>query len=167
MHGDWKHQAGTTSSLQLAPANVLPPGSLPWLHTNLPVWALRWRQGHLTLVFLPDRLLVEQGRRAAALLYPQVATTLATGRFVEHGPVPPDARVIGYNWQFPNKDGGPDRRFKSNRQWPVIEVAYVGMQSQSGLNLLLQASNRQAAELFAHNLRTFEPLVCAEPPLLH
>jgi hypothetical protein len=166
VHGDWKHQAGATTAVQLAPAEVLPPGSLGWLETNVPVWAIRWRQGHLSLIFLPERVLVEQGRQVAAFPYAQLATSFTLGQFVEKTSVPRDARVVGHNWQYPNKDGGPDRRFRNNRQWPVLEVAYISFQSPAGLTLALQASNRQAAEALIHGVRSFKPLVCAEPPLV-
>jgi hypothetical protein len=164
VHGDWKHQAGTTTSLQMAPVTIVRPGAITWLETNVPVWGIRWRQAKLTLIFLPDRVLIEQGRTAATVFYSQLIVTTALGRFVEQQAVPQDARVMGYNWQYPNKDGGPDRRFKNNRQWPVLEVAYIGLQSPSGLTLMIQASNRQRAETFVQSVRNFRPLVSREPP---
>lgn len=165
IHGDWKHHAGATAALQLSPAVVLPPGNLPWLETNVPVWSLRWRQGRLALIFLPDRLLVEQGRLTAALPYAHVQVTMTLSRFVESGGAPPDARILAYTWQFTNKDGSPDQRFKNNYQLPVTEAAYVGFQG-AGLNLMLQASNRDKAEAFVRNVHAFRPLVCAAPPLV-
>ena len=124
VHGDWKHRAGTTTALRLAPVNVIPPGKLPWLETNIPVWSIRWREGKVALTFLPDRVVIEQGRRIAVTPYSELHITTTVGRFVEQGSVPQDARILGYNWQYPNKDGGPDRRFNNNRQWPVSEVYY-------------------------------------------
>ena len=98
VHGDWKRNAGTTTALHLTHAVVLPPGNLPWLETNVPVWSLRWRQGHLALIFLPDRLLIEQGRATASLSYAQAQVTTALGRFVESRSVhltPPSLRGLG------------------------------------------------------------------------
>jgi hypothetical protein len=166
VHGDWKRNAGATTSLYLSPVAVMPPGSLSWLETNVPVWSVRWRQGRLALIFLPDRLLVEQGRLTAALAYPQMQVTTALSRFIEHRGVPPDARVLAYTWLYTNKDGSPDRRFNGNRQLPVTEAAYVGFQSASGVTLMLQASNREKASAFVQSIQTFRPLVCAEPPAL-
>lgn len=166
IHGDWKRNAGTTSALQLAPIAVMPPGSIRWLETNIPVWAIRWRQGNLALIFLPDRVLVEQGRRVGGTSYRELHLNVALGRFVDRGPLPNDARVVGYNWQYSNKDGGPDRRFNNNRQWPVLEVAYVSMESTSGVSLMMQASNRQAVERFVSSMRSFRPLVYPDVPAL-
>ncbi len=163
MHGDWKRHAGAMTNVGLSPVAIMPPGSISWLTTNLPVWCIRWRAGNLALIFLPDRLLIEQGRRVASVPYREIQVTIGLGRFVESRPLAPDARVINYTWQFVNKDGGPDRRFRYNRQMPVVEVAYIGLQSQSGVNLLIQASNRQNAEMFVQHLKAFRPLICAEP----
>jgi uncharacterized protein DUF4236 len=163
VHGDWKHQAGTTTSLKLGPVSVLAPGYVRWLETNVPIWSIQWRQGGITLSFLPDRVLIQQRRAVAVLPYTEVHVIATLGRFVEGGAPPPDARILGYNWQYPNKDGGPDRRFKYNRQLPVTEASYIGLQSASGLNLAIQSSNRQHAEGFISGLRSYRPLVCAAP----
>lgn len=166
VHGDWKRNAGATTSLQISPATVLPPGNTPWLETNVPVWSLRWHQGNLALIFLPDRMLIEQGPMTAAVPYSQVQITTEVSRWVESGYVPPDARVLSYTWQYTNKDGSPDRRFNGNRQLPIIEAAYVGFQHASGLNLLLQASSTERTAGFVQSFRSFRPLICAEPPIV-
>lgn len=162
VHGDWKHRAGTTTALTMTPAAVLRPGALRWLETNVPVWGIQWRQGGIALYFLPDRIVIEQRRAVAVVPYADVQATESLGRFVENSRVPPDARILGYNWQYTNKDGSPDRRFNNNRQLPVIEAAYINLQSPTGLQLLLQASNRQRADSFTNSFRAYRPLVCAE-----
>ena len=158
VHGDWKHQAGASTSLMLAPVAVIPPKSIRWLETNVQVWSIQWRQGGITLSFLPDRVFIQQHRAVAVVSYSDIQVNATLGRFVENKTVPPDARIVGYNWQYPNKSGGPDRRFKNNRQLPVTEATYIGLQSSSGLNLAIQASNRHLSETFLHTLRTYKPL---------
>lgn len=165
VHGDWKHQAGATTALKLAPISVLPPGRIRWLETNVPVWGIQWRQGGIMLAFLPDRVIIQQRRAVAVLPYADVHVTTTVGRFVESGAVPRDAQLLGYNWQYPNTSGGPDRRFKHNRQLPVTEATSIGLQSASGLSLAIQASNRQQAEAFVTTLRSYVPLLCTEPPI--
>jgi hypothetical protein len=166
VHGDWKRHAGATTALRLSPAVVMPPGRLPWLETNVPVWSLHWRLGRFALIFLPDRLLVEQGGVTAAVPYPLMQVTLALSRFVENGLAPPDARILSYTWQYTNKDGSPDQRFKANRQLPVTEAAYIAFQSPTGVTLMLQASSREKATVFVQGFRNFQPLICAEPPVV-
>ena len=164
-HGDWKHNAGAVSAIQTQPVRLLQPGRVKWLETNVPIWGMQWRRGDVSLLFLPDRVLVSQGRKAAGLLYRELQITFSIGRFVEQGPVPKDAQVVGMTWQFPNKDGGPDRRYSYNRQWPVISVAYASFHSDAGLNLTVQASNVTTAQAFVNTVQSYQPLAIPDSPL--
>lgn len=48
--------------------------------------------------------------------------------------LPGDSKVIDKTWQYVNKKGGPDRRFKNNKEIPVLEYELLTMSSNSGLN---------------------------------
>lgn len=163
-HGDWKHNAGASTAIQTQPVRLLQPRSIKWLETNAPVWGMQWRRGDVSLLFLPDRVLVSQGRKAAGLLYRELQITMSIGRYVEQESVPRDAQVVGTTWQYPNKDGGPDRRYAYNRQWPVISAAYVSFHSAAGLNLTLQASNIATAQLFVTAVQNYQPLTISNSP---
>ena len=162
-HGDMKHFAGTTTALQMSPVTFVRPGQIPWLKTNIPVWGIRWGGGGSGLIFLPDHILFEQGSLIAVIPYSDVQLSSTNGRFVEYGMVPRDAHVASYTWQYLNKNGTPDRRYAANRQLPVLDVAYIGLDAPNSFQLLLQLSNLQSAEVFANTFRQFRPLVCPEP----
>jgi hypothetical protein len=89
---------------------------------------------------------------------------MSIGRFVEQGPVPRDAQVVGMTWQYPKNDGGPDHRYSYSRQWPVMSVAYATFHSSAGLYLILQASDVATAQAFAHTLQTYQPLSISNGP---
>lgn len=40
-----------------------------------------------------------------------------------------------------NKSGGPDRRFKNNRELPICLYGEIELRSESGLNTVLMFSN--------------------------
>lgn len=106
--------------------------------------------GRQTLYFLPDVVLVADGRRFGAIPYPDLRMDYRPSRFIEDGRVPSDAQVIDYTWQYTNKSGGPDRRFNNNRQLPVCLYESLHLTSPSGLNELFEFSrtgvtNRLAA----------------------
>lgn len=61
-------------------------------------------------------------------------------RFIEDGFVPSDARVVDHTWKYVNRSGGPDRRFKNNRQLPVCLYDELTFSSASGLNEVIQVS---------------------------
>jgi hypothetical protein len=100
------------------------------------------RAGRKTIYFLPDVALIEDGNTIGSVGYQELTLDWANSRFIEEGIVPRDAEVVDHTWQHPNKKGGPDRRFKSNRRLPVCLYETLHLQSASGLNELLEFSRR-------------------------
>ncbi|WP_408591835.1 hypothetical protein [Novosphingobium sp.] len=72
--------------------------------------------------------------------YHALQVTWQPSNFIESGSVPRDAEISHYTWEHPNKSGGPDRRFKNNRQLPVCLYEAMHLRSASGLNELLEFS---------------------------
>jgi uncharacterized protein DUF4236 len=160
LHGDMKHNAGTSASLQMSPVSVVRPNSM--VKTNVPVWSVRWQQGNSALTFLPDHILFEQGSMIAVIAYEDVQVETSPGRFVESNMVPRDAHIASYTWQYVNKNGTPDQRYTANRQLPILDVSYVGLVTPGGFQLVLQVSNSHSAEVFVNTFRAFHPLVIQE-----
>lgn len=105
-----------------------------------------------TLVILPDKVFFIRKRKVGMIDYSDFEIAVSSVRFVETGPVPKDAQVVGQTWQYVNKNGTPDKRFKNNRQIPVCLYGRVLLRSNSGLNVELQISNIQ-------NTRDFDDLI--------
>jgi hypothetical protein len=53
-----------------------------------------------------------------------------------------------------NKKGGPDKRFKDNRQIPICAYDLIGFESASGLKEVLQVSRPGVGEAFKQTLKT-------------
>lgn len=151
-HGDWKRNAGATKSVEFQRARIR-RATPPYIVTNVPVLALG-TQGK-ELFFMPDRLLVREGRRYAALAYSELDVDVSTGRFVWDEHVPPGAEVIGYSWLYVRRDGGPDRRFNNNREIPNLRVAYLMLRSSSGLQVLLLATRVEQSLWLEHTLQHY------------
>lgn len=77
----------------------------------------------------------------------------ANTHFRETQRVPGDAKVISQAWQYSNKDGSRDKRFKDNRQIPIVHYAELSFQSASGLDECYMLSNVAATEAFAGALK--------------
>ena len=90
----------------------------PLLATNIAVPSLHARKR--SVYFLPDRILVRDGRHYADMPYSSCRVTGTATRFIEEGPVPRDGERIGITWKYVNKGGGPDRRYKNNPQLPIM-----------------------------------------------
>ena len=92
------------------------------------------------MYFLPDRILVRDGRRYADVPYASCRITGTATRYIEEGSVPRDAERIGTTWKYVNKGGGPDRRYKNNRKLPILRYGQLTLTTPSGLSFIWQTS---------------------------
>lgn len=152
---DPKYQAGATSLVRRneirfssePPTNVKTNVSVP----TIPV-------GRQILCFFPDRLLVFHRRKVGAVPYSELTIKVEPGRFVEEERPPKDAEIVDRTWQYVNKDGGPDRRFTSNPELPVVLYDDIRFRSASGLNEYIQISQVGLAATFAKAVRSLAAL---------
>lgn len=142
---DWKRNAGATRLLTRSVVRIS-SGDAPRIRTNAVVAGLP--AGREVLYFMPDRLLVYDTRSAryGAVAYGDVQVETGASSFIESEGVPRDAAVIGHTWEKVNRNGGPDRRFKNNRQLPVCRYGDLIVQSNSGLMEKFQFSRVGAAD---------------------
>ena len=110
--------------------------------------------GKQVIYFLPDVALVEDGRQVGAVGYADLSIIWQESNFIEEGPLPTDAQVVGQTWKHPNKSGGPDRRFKNNRQIPICRYEAMHFMSRSGVNELVEFSKTGVARPFASALKS-------------
>lgn len=113
--------------------------------------------GKQSLYFFPDVILIEEGSRFGAVAYGNLAVRAEPSRFIEEDSVPRDAQIVDHTWRFPNRNGGPDRRFNNNRQLPVCLYDSLHLASPQGLNEVLQFSRVGLADTFAQTLRAMPP----------
>ena len=133
-----KYEAGASNVLKRVACTATDKAPFPF-KTNAPV--VTFKSGKETLVFLPDKLFVIQKGTVGALNYSEIETLVDTTRFIESEKVPRDARVVDSTWKYVNKSGGPDKRFKNNRQLPICLYGKMELRSVSGLNTILMFSN--------------------------
>jgi hypothetical protein len=149
---DPKYNAGAQTSVSRRAASMR--ASWPrFVESNVGVWHLD--TGDQQLFFFPDRILVYDSHTVGAVEYRDLQVQSQATRFVEEGSVPSDSVVVGQTWQYTNKSGGPDRRFSSNRQLPVLQYCEIAIASTNGLNLLLQVSSSQKAQSFVAALQRY------------
>ncbi len=146
---DGKYHAGAGRAIKRSATSVR-IGSAPMVRCNVdvPIIAV----GRQKLCFFPDRLLVFDRGSVGAVSYQDLIFERASTLFVEEEGVPSDSRVVDRTWQYVNKKGGPDRRFKNNRELPVCDYEAIHFRSATGLNELLHASLVGAGEPLARVL---------------
>jgi hypothetical protein len=154
---DRKYHAGASDLVKRRPL-ALGIGPVKHVKCNLDVPYVA--AGSNTLYFCPDRLFVVTGRNFAAVGYSELSMHVEITQFIEEEAVPDDATVIGHTWQYVNKSGGPDRRFKDNRQLPILLYEQLEFRSASGINEVFQFSKAGVAATFQQSvaaLSSFRP----------
>lgn len=136
---DWKRNAGASHLInrKLAQLTYKTPTVIK---TNISIPAILG--GRQSVYFFPDVVLVTDGKRVGAVAYEQLDVLWHDSVFLETDSVPRDAQVVGQSWQYVNKNGGPDRRFKNNRQIPRVLYQEMGLQGAGGFQKILQISLR-------------------------
>lgn len=134
---DWKVNAGADSLVRRNGIN-LNCSSPPYFLSNVSIPALPAKRR--TLYFLPDRILIWGTDGVGAAAYEQLVVNFQDEQFIESSYVPPDSRVVDKTWRYVNKNGGPDRRFKDNREIPIAMYGGLLLTSQTGLRERYQFS---------------------------
>jgi len=148
----WKHSAGATQTVS-SKATTLAYSVPKVIATNITPPSIQ--AGRQTIHFFPDVAFVVEGNKVGAIGYGNLDVQWKPSPFIEERTVPADAKIIRYTWRYPNKKGGPDRRFSNNYQIPVCLYEEAYFTSKDGLNELIQFSRTGVVEPFSnalHNL---------------
>ncbi|SCL15836.1 Protein of unknown function [Micromonospora nigra] len=144
-----KVNAGAGALIRRSPAQLNLAGP-PVLVTNIAVPSLHGKDR--SVYFLPDRVIVRHGAQYAGFPYAAVNAHAQVQRFIESDTPPADAPRVGTTWQYTNKSGGPDRRFKNNRQLPVMLYGRLTITSSEGLLIVWDFSRPDVAAELAEAL---------------
>jgi len=153
-----KYHAGAGSLVKRKDAQF-GKGLPPMVKSNLEVPYVT--SGSTSLYYMPDRVLIYSAAGVGAVSYRDLEVSGQSRQFIEDGAVPGDAEVVGYTWQFVNKSGGPDRRFKNNRQLPIALYEELAFRSTSGLNELYQLSKHSLTNQVRAEVRNMSLLLPA------
>jgi hypothetical protein len=134
---DPKYHAGA-SNLVRRNNTFIRKSEPPYVKTNIETIAVG--VGRQTLHFFPDRVFVYDRNGVGAVGYGDLRIDVSSTRFIESASVPKDSKVVDRTWEYVNKSGGPDRRFKDNRELPICQYEEITISSQTGLNEVLQVS---------------------------
>lgn len=151
----WKRNAGA-SHLVNRKATTLAYSLPSVIKSNVTPPAIH--VGRQTMFFMPDVVFMQDGKRIGAVGYSDLRIRWQDSRFIETERVPSDARIVDHTWKHPNKSGGPDRRFKDNRQIPVCLYESVHFQSDSGINEFVEFSRTGFTASFADGCRKLASL---------
>lgn len=146
---DPKYQAGASSVVDRKGA-TFGKGLPPYVKSNIDVPFIRSQKS--ALYFMPEHLLVYTNSGFGAIAYGNLNFTGVSQRFIESDPVPRDAQIVDKTWRYVNKKGGPDRRFKNNKELPIALYEELRFHSSSGLNEVFQASRASLSAAISQSL---------------
>lgn len=126
-------------------------GGPPHLSSNIAVPSLS--TSNRSVYFLPDRILIRDRGHYADVSYRDSHAEAEAQRFIEDGTVPSDSVVVGQTWQYVNVKGGPDRRFKQNRQLPILRYGRLTLTGEGGHHAIFDFSTTDAASALAGALQ--------------
>ena len=103
-------------------------------------------------------VMFESPSRLGILDLADLAVTYEATQFIETESIPADALKVGDAWEKSNKDGSRDKRYKENRQLPVMQYGEITFRSGSGVYEKYLISDAKKAEEFAEALQEFKSL---------
>jgi hypothetical protein len=152
---DRKYHAGASSLVNRKTISI-GTRNPPYVKSNVESPSLP--VGKQTLYFFPDKVLVFESSSVGAVSYRQLDIRCIQQQFIESGSVPHDAQVIGSTWRYVNKKGGPDKRFKDNRQLPIALYEEITFRSSTGLDEMIKVSRVGLGDKVAAAIKALVPV---------
>ena len=132
------------------------------LHRSIPTIKIENR----ILYFFPQGLLIEENECFFEIGYEKIAISqYADSRTVEKHPKK-DAEIVGTFWKHTRVDGTPDRRYKDNPQFFVVNYSGVQIHSNSLLASPIYFSKKGCSENFINELTTLIRTAPISPRIL-
>lgn len=136
-----KYNAGAGNNVTRHPISIC--RKMPWyISKNIDVYCLNLTDEKI--YFTPDRMLIfKKFGGVGVRSYNDMVANFSWTNFVETEFVPRDSEIVRYTWTYVNKSGGPDKRFNNNRQIPICKYGEIQLQTEDGINIMLNSSNHQ------------------------
>lgn len=140
-----REHAGATQTVDLKNSTLRVKQPI-FLNTNINCYCLDLP--YEDLYILPDKVIFVRKAQVGAVNISSINMSCNYSDFRWYDAVPSDTVVTGYSWQYVNKNGSPDKRYKDNRQVPICKFGYMEITSPEGINIMLYTSNYDKAKAF-------------------
>jgi len=139
----------------------------PLVNTNDLPLAIGIQNGQATAFFYPGFILVVSAGKADFALIDITELEIAYSRteFTETEAIPSDATMARKVWAKSNKNGTRDKRFKDNRELPVMIYGEINLKSPGGMGEALMFSRDDAPREFVTAVVELQRVLKSEPRL--
>lgn len=109
-----------------------------YIHTKSKV--LQLKLDDYTLVILPSHYIIVDKYEVAIIKTEELEISSKAVQYAETENLASDASVLSKTWQYANKDGSKDKRYKDNQKIPICNYKMISLETNSGFKLLLLSS---------------------------
>ena len=122
------------------------------------------QNGGATAFFYPGFILVVDKAKSefAIIDLKDIDVLYRESYFTETEVVPVDATMVGKTWAKSNKNGTRDRRFKDNRELPIMRYGTMSLSAKGGLDEAFMFSNSEACSIFVNSLAMIKNMLRSE-----
>ena len=161
LNSNTKYHAGASRNISRSGATVkkIKPKHRTGFKVKTDALSVLVQSRKCSLLFLPSDVIIKKGTKYVAYSYDQLTVYSSTTNFIETDPVPRDAEIIRYTWQYVNKNGTADKRFNNNRQIPVCRYGLVHFMVGQELSIELHTSNKLIAENVGNAYKLYKSYV--------
>jgi len=103
------------------------------------------------LYFYPNFIVMKNKNDFGVIGLNELDFDFSETSFVEQEAVPSDSKIIDTTWLKVNKNGTPDKRFKDNKEIPMVRYGTITLNTETGVNEEYQFSNYESCEEFSNN----------------
>ncbi|MBD5533764.1 MAG: DUF4236 domain-containing protein [Lachnospiraceae bacterium] len=152
-----KINAGATRSIQrgVAKVRIIKPNHYTGVKVKTGERSFLISSNKCKILFLPSEVLIKKGSKIVAYAYGDISIICSTTNFIEDGFISRDAEIIRYTWQYVNKNGTADKRYKNNRQLPVCRYGLLHLKAGNELNVEIHVSNNRIIDGIGSVCRTY------------
>jgi hypothetical protein len=161
LNSNTKYNAGASRNISRSEAIVkkIKPEHRTGFKVKTDALSVLIKSRKCSLLFLPSDVIIKKGTKYVAYSYNQLTVYSSTTNFIERDPVPRDAEIVRYTWQYVNKNGTADKRFNNNRQIPVCRYGLVHFMVGQELSIELHTSNKLVAENVGNAYKLYKSYV--------
>jgi hypothetical protein len=125
------------------------------------------QNGASTAYFYPGFMLVVNAARSdfAVIDLKELEVSFTDVRFTESGGTPGDAQQVGKVWAKSNKNGTRDRRFKDNRELPVMLYGELNLKAPGGLLETFMFSRYADCQAFVRAIQDLKRILTSQSPV--
>jgi len=121
---------------------------LPAVRSEFPALRFGNANGEEIYIFPAVAIMGRPGASFAVVDMRTLSLEYQQSLFVERDTLPGDAELAHYTWEKVNKSGQPDRRFKDNREIPVMWYGTITLSTVNGLREAYLVSSKSVVETF-------------------